>query len=203
MLSSDSDRKAALRARKWTLIPRRADDGYDVDLHNDGIARWRSPLRPEVWLRARRLDRDGVAFQVLGPEDRLIYLCWTVIAEGVARRKAIDIARILQNAGELNWNFVAGESHRLGLALNVRLVCELTTSWYNLPQPECLPQLPVQLRWRHRLLLDLLRQVRKPLPTPYAQLVAILVYDHPLPVWLPAIGTFLLSFSRRFRRRQQ
>jgi hypothetical protein len=192
-------RRAALRERKWTLVPQHAGESFDIDLHNDGIDPWRSPaLRADVWESAREQKRDGVHFLTLSPEDRLIYLCWTIADEGFHRRKTRDIAQILRDVGGLDWQTIESRARKRGLALTVQLVCDLTARWWDVAPPYQwhYPLPPISALQRHAL-FQLCMQRPSGFASKGTYAAKIAACDRPLPAWLPALRQWA---GRRIRR---
>lgn len=130
LLASIHGAEEAASMRSWHLL-READDRVcTIDLHSDGIESWRHPvLDPTIWTRAQPRERDGVHFLILGPEDRLLFLCWHFFADakgalGFPWHKLPDITLALQR-DDIDWDYVGERARRLGISNFVNLACDL------------------------------------------------------------------------------
>jgi hypothetical protein len=133
ILAATAHRKDLAASRSWHFIRFKNGRPCLIDLHSDGMDPWlRPPLDRAIWNRAVAHSRDGVEFMVLGPEDRLLFLCWHFFADSasgaVAWHKLSDIELILRREHEIDRKYLAQRAGETGTSIFVHLTCDLVAS---------------------------------------------------------------------------
>lgn len=109
--------EAAAARTPWNLVaPPSADYAGLIDLHSDGMEPWRDPpLDGHVWERAVQSGSRDAPFMALSPEDRLVYLCWHFVADGLPWTKLREIEHILRHGENLDWELIASRARETGM----------------------------------------------------------------------------------------
>jgi Uncharacterised nucleotidyltransferase len=133
ILAATGHRKGLAASRSWHFVRFTNGRPCVIDLHSDRMDPWlRPPLDRAIWNRAVASNRDGVKFMVLGPEDRLLFLCWHFFADSasgaVAWRKLSDIELILRREHEIDRDYLARRAQETGTSTFVHLTCDLVAS---------------------------------------------------------------------------
>lgn len=133
ILAATVDRTRVAASRSWHFIRFTHGRPCMIDLHSDGMNPWlRPPLDGAIWNRAVASSRDGVEYMVLGPEDRLLFLCWHFFSDSasgaVAWRKLSDIELILRREHEIDQDYLARRARETGTAIFIHLTCDLVAA---------------------------------------------------------------------------
>jgi hypothetical protein len=133
VLAARVDRSDLAASRSWHFMRFQHGRPCLIDLHSDDMDPWlRPPLDRAIWDRAIPVSVDGVEFMVLGPEDRLLFLCWHFFADStsssVAWRKLPDIELILRREHEIDREHLARRARETGTGIFLHLACDLVTS---------------------------------------------------------------------------
>jgi hypothetical protein len=196
---------------------------HEIDLHSDQMEPWRyPPLDAGIWERASLRRQDGVQFLVLAPEDRLLFLCWHAVVEGLVPRKLIDIAHILRQGAELDWDYVAERARSTGTSLFLHLACEFVSARVQEGvYPYWREHVRLKSRARFALFWRTLARADDGLGRRHAHMLAGLGHDQPavmLPYWrlallpsrlevathtglMPSWPHYALAIARMYRRR--
>jgi hypothetical protein len=187
--SGHSDRLADY---PWHFEQVRGTQSCMVDLHTDHSRAWSKPtLDPAIWDRAIHASRDGVHFQILCPEDRLVFLCWHFFADGIGSQgfpwhKLPDIAIALER-GDIDWTFLACRAQARGVTIFVNLACDLAAvRSANAIVPRWRYHVRPASPWRHARLSSILGSNAKHMTDRQRPLFWLLAHDHLLqmmPVW--------------------
>jgi hypothetical protein len=129
VLSRRRGAASAATARPWELIRLLPGRGSIIDVHTDSMDMWpRPPLDPGIWERATPVERDGVSFLVLSPEDRLLFLCWHffqhAIPSGFDWTKLQDIQLALSQH-DMDIPYLRRRARSTGLTIFLHLGCDI------------------------------------------------------------------------------
>jgi hypothetical protein len=128
--------RRATEIRAWALISSGQQTSAVLDLHPDSTPLSdHPPLHPGVWKRAVETERDGVRFWLLSPEDRLIFLCWHLFADGLRPACRKDIQLILGGDLDLDWPYIARASRRIGCSGFVLEACNDSAKQIGMAHP--------------------------------------------------------------------
>jgi hypothetical protein len=170
---------AAARA-PWNLVaPPSADHAGLLDLHSDGMESWRDPpLDGQVWKRSVSSGSREAPFMLLSPEDRLVYLCWHFVADGLPWPKLYEIEHILRHGESLDWALIASRARETGMLTVVHLVCRSAAERAGEPlAPYWRSRLPVVASIRQRLLQRLIDRIDRRLDERRRIMFSTLTYD--------------------------
>jgi hypothetical protein len=180
--------RPASSSRAWTLIRRSDMQPCLIDMHPDATARGSHPsFTPEIWSRTTTVQRDDVTFQVISPEDRLIFLCWHVVTHGMRAHWLKDIEIILLKDEPLDWEYVAASSAGAGTAGMVKFVCDLVSKRLNHSFGGELPAMTPH----QRLFAALYGQHMRPLTRVPTIVFRMVMLDHAFDVTRQARDVFL------------
>jgi Uncharacterised nucleotidyltransferase len=147
ILESISDTDKFAGRRPWHFTRFTHGRPCLIDLHFDAMNPWMFPtLDRAIWHRAVPRQSDGVDFMVLGPEDRLLFLCRHFFSDSwsdnIAWRSLADIELALQPEQEIDWLYLPRRARETGTTIFLYLACDLVASRV---------EVPVAPRWRTAL----------------------------------------------------
>lgn len=191
----------AAMERPWHLRnPARGDSL--LDLHPTNMIQDISPVLDEaIWHRAQHVERDGIRFLVLSPEDRLLYLCYHFFKEssfrGLDEVRLKDIVAILRRGGDMNWTDLRARSAVTGTNTFLHLACDLAAdrSEADFVRHWRL-HVPVSAPVRHFLLSQAVRHAGDRLSRKQLRVLWVLAHDN-VPVAL-----LVRLYARRMERVQ-
>ena len=168
-----------IASRAWVMESSAGGFRALIDVHPDSMSRHSHPsLTSEVWSRTQTVERDGVSFQVLCEEDRLIFLCWHAVMHGMDPSRLRDVEHILRDGGELDWDRIRTRAARARIAGMVAFVCELVMREAVLPIHDGLPA----MRPHQRLFTVLYGRKIRELTTVPCMIFRMIMLDDPAEV---------------------